>query len=105
MGRFGSKEMGHVEVGMCHGYATIQTSSVERARSQQPREEEGSEELCGLVRVNLVCLQETKMDVMDQFTVMQCLGPSFDGFSYLPAEETRGGSLSRGTPRLCGWIT
>jgi hypothetical protein len=25
--------------------------------------------------------------------VLQCLGPSFDGFSYLPAVETRGGIL------------
>jgi hypothetical protein len=27
------------------------------------------------------------------FIVNQCLGPSFDGFDYLPAEETRGGIL------------
>jgi exonuclease III len=45
------------------------------------------------VRVNLVCLQETRLDVIDQFIVMQCLGPSFDGFAYLPAIETRGGIL------------
>lgn len=41
-------------------------------------------------KVNLVCLQETKLDVLDQFVVLQCLGPSFDGFDYLPACETRG---------------
>lgn len=45
------------------------------------------------VKVNLVCLQETKLDVIDQYVVMQCVGPSFDGFAYLPAEETRGGIL------------
>ena len=46
-----------------------------------------------MIKVNLVCLQETKLDVIDQFTVMQCLGPSFDGFSDLPAVEMRGGIL------------
>ena len=50
-------------------------------------------EFIGTVRVNLVCLQETKLAVIDSFTVMQCLGPSFDGFAYLPAQETRGGIL------------
>ena len=44
-------------------------------------------------KVNLVCLQETKLDVIDVFVVMQCIGPSFDGFAYLSAEETRGGVL------------
>lgn len=44
-------------------------------------------------KVNLVCLQETKLEVLDQFVILQCLGPSFDGFDYLPACETRGGIL------------
>jgi hypothetical protein len=33
------------------------------------------------------------MNVIDSFTVMQCLGPSFDGFDNLPADDTRGGIL------------
>jgi exonuclease III len=45
------------------------------------------------LHVNLVCFQETKLDVIDDFTVMQCLGPSFDGYAYLPALGTRGGIL------------
>lgn len=45
------------------------------------------------IRVNLACLQETKLDVIDQYLVLQCLGPSFDGFAYLSAMETRGGIL------------
>jgi mannosylglycoprotein endo-beta-mannosidase len=45
------------------------------------------------IRVNLVCLQETRLNVIDRFVVSQCLGPSFDGFAYLPAIETRGGIL------------
>lgn len=45
------------------------------------------------VRTNLVCFQETKLDVIDRYVIMQCLGPSFDSFAYLPSEETRGGIL------------
>jgi exonuclease III len=45
------------------------------------------------LHVNIVCFQETKLDVIDEFLVLQCLGPSFDGFVYLPAIETRGGVL------------
>jgi exonuclease III len=41
----------------------------------------------------VVCLQETRLDVIDDFMVMQCLGPSFDGYVFLPAVETRGGIL------------
>lgn len=44
-------------------------------------------------RARVVCLLETKMAVIDYFIVMQCLGPSFDGFVYLPASDTRGGIL------------
>lgn len=51
--------------------------------------------VCSL-KCNLVCFQETKMNVMDHFIVMQCLGPSFDGFAYLPSHETRGGIQWRG---------
>jgi hypothetical protein len=50
-------------------------------------------ELLDSLSVNLVCFQETKLNVIDRFVVNQCLGPSFDGFDYLPAEETRGGIL------------
>ena len=39
----------------------------------------------------MVCLQETKLDVMDQYMMMQCIGPSYDGFAYLPAINTCGG--------------
>lgn len=45
------------------------------------------------IQVNVVCLQETKLVVIDIYVVMQCHGPSFDGFSYFPAMETRGGIL------------
>ena len=45
------------------------------------------------VRPNLVCLQETKLDVVDNFLIMQCCGPSLDGFAYLPAVDTRGGII------------
>jgi exonuclease III len=45
------------------------------------------------LRVSIVCFQETKLVVIDDFIIMQSLGPSFNGFSYLPAIGTRGGIL------------
>jgi hypothetical protein len=38
-----------------------------------------------------VCISETKITEVDEFYVSQCLGPSFDGFVFLPTDETRGG--------------
>jgi exonuclease III len=55
-----------------------------------PAKRDSVREVVDSLRVNLVCFQETKMAVIDSFIVNQCLGPSFDGFDYLPAEETRG---------------
>jgi hypothetical protein len=31
--------------------------------------------------------------VVDAFIVMQCLGPAFDSFTYLSAQENRGGVI------------
>lgn len=58
-----------------------------------PAKRKAVKEFLATTKINIVCLQETKMDVIDNFVVMQCLGPSFDGFAYLPAVETRGGIL------------
>ena len=58
-----------------------------------PAKKHAVREFAVAAKVNLVCLQETKLDVIDPFIVMQCIGPSFDGFDYVPAEETRGGIL------------
>ena len=46
-----------------------------------------------MLKVNLVCIQETNLEVVDSFVISQCLGPSFDGFAFLPATGTRGGIL------------
>jgi hypothetical protein len=43
-------------------------------------------------RLSLVCLEETKLDVINDFDVMQILGPGFD-YVYLPTVHTRGGIL------------
>ena len=40
-----------------------------------------------------MCIEETKFDVIDTFVVIQCLGPSYDGFFYLPAKGMHGGIL------------
>jgi hypothetical protein len=50
-------------------------------------------EFISTLHVNIVCLQETRVEVVDVYFVMQCLGPSFDRFVYLPAIDTRGGIL------------
>jgi exonuclease III len=41
----------------------------------------------------VVCIQETKMAVISDRVVRECLGPSFDELFYLPADGTRGGIL------------
>jgi exonuclease III len=61
-----------------------------------PRKRDALREFMDTVCAKIVCFQETKMSVIDCFTVMQCLGPSFDGFVYLPAIGTRGGVLLLG---------
>jgi hypothetical protein len=43
--------------------------------------------------VVVVCIQETKMAVISDHVVRECMGPSFDEFFYLPAEGTCGGIL------------
>jgi exonuclease III len=58
-----------------------------------PAKRDAVREFVASLRVTIVCLQETKLDVIDDFLVMQCLGPSFDGYVYVPADETRGGIL------------
>jgi hypothetical protein len=44
----------------------------------------------------VVCIQETKMVVISDRVVRDCLGPSFDKFFFLPAIGTRGGILLAG---------
>jgi exonuclease III len=58
-----------------------------------PAKRNAVREFLATIRVNIVCLQETKLNVIDDFVIMQCLGPSFDGYVYLPADHTRGGIL------------
>jgi hypothetical protein len=41
----------------------------------------------------MACIQETKMVVISDCMVSECLGPSFDDFFFLPANGTRGGIL------------
>jgi exonuclease III len=58
-----------------------------------PAKRSAIREFVEALRVSIVCFQETKMDVLDDFLVRQCLEPSFDGYVYLVAVETRGGIL------------
>jgi exonuclease III len=42
---------------------------------------------------SIVCLQETKMELIYSSTVLETLGSEFDDYVYLPARGTRGGIL------------
>jgi hypothetical protein len=42
------------------------------------------------LHVRIVCILETKVAEVDEFYISQCLRPSFDGFVFLLADETRG---------------
>jgi mannosylglycoprotein endo-beta-mannosidase len=43
--------------------------------------------------VHLVCFQESKLDSVNTAIIAETLGPAFDGFLYLPADDTRGGII------------
>jgi exonuclease III len=58
-----------------------------------PAKRNAVREFVATLRVSMVCFQETKVEAIDSFFISQCLGPNFDRFAYLPAEETRGGIL------------
>jgi exonuclease III len=49
-------------------------------------------QLVSTERPSIVCIQETKLDVISLFDVIQLLGHGFD-YSYHPAAQTRGGVL------------
>jgi exonuclease III len=53
--------------------------------------------VCGIVRSNsavVVCIQETKLQVIDLNVVQQCRGSDFTEFCFAPADGTRGGTLA-----------
>ena len=43
------------------------------------------------VHAAIVCILETKLEVVDKYVILQCMGPNYDGFTYLPSSETREG--------------
>ena len=45
------------------------------------------------VNPGIVCLQETKLEVVTPEIVKHCLGNKFESFYYVPAVGTRGGVL------------
>jgi mannosylglycoprotein endo-beta-mannosidase len=48
------------------------------------------------IRPSIICLQETKLDVIPQTLLLSMLGVAFSEYAYLPAAETRGGILVAG---------
>ena len=45
-----------------------------------PTKPKSLREFISMVRVNLACLQETKLETFDAFMVMQFIGPAFVDF-------------------------
>jgi hypothetical protein len=50
--------------------------------------------LVGVECPSVVCIQETKLDVISDIDIMQILGLGFD-YTYLPAVHTRGAYIGR----------
>ena len=48
------------------------------------------------LKPSIVCLQETKLDVISEYTIFSLLGRDFAEFAYVPASSTRGGILIAG---------
>jgi exonuclease III len=44
-------------------------------------------------RASVVCISETKLHTVTAFDIVECFGPRFDGFAYLPAVGSAGGVL------------
>lgn len=58
-----------------------------------PAKKKALREFADFACVAILCILETKLERVDQYVIMQCLGPSYDGIFYLPAVDTRGGIL------------
>ena len=56
-----------------------------------PAKPKALREFVDSIHTAIMCILETKLEVVDQFVIMQCLWPAYDGFFYLPATDTRGG--------------
>jgi exonuclease III len=51
-------------------------------------------------RNDVVCLQETKIEVFSRISILQLLGPEFSNYVYLPSVGVSGGILVAWRDRL-----
>lgn len=58
-----------------------------------PARRKALREVVGTLCACIYCILESKLDVVDRYTIVQCFGPSFDGFAFFPASATRGGII------------
>jgi hypothetical protein len=42
---------------------------------------------------SVMCVSESKLQRVSAFDIVECFGPRFDGFVYLPAVGTAGGVI------------
>jgi hypothetical protein len=47
----------------------------------------------GDASTSVVCVLESKLQSVNTFDIVECFGPRFDGFAYLPAIDTAGGVI------------
>jgi exonuclease III len=47
----------------------------------------------GEAAASVVCVSESKLHTVTQFDVVECFGPRYDGFAYLPAVGSAGGLI------------
>jgi exonuclease III len=53
----------------------------------------GVQNLVASLRIDVVCLQATKMEVISHVSVLQMFGPDFSNFVFLPSVGASGGIL------------
>ena len=59
-----------------------------------PAKREAIHEVATTNRISIMCLQHTKLAIMDQRMCSEIGGPRLNNFSYLPADGSRGGAAT-----------
>ena len=66
-------------------YNTMELVSWNVRGLNSPAKRKALREFVGSINTTIICILRTKLEVVDQFVIIQCLGQVYDGFFYLPA--------------------
>ena len=66
-----------------------------------PARRKALREFVDSLHVAIYCILETKLERVGQYMILQCMGPTYDGYTYLPMSDTREGFSLLGTPPGC----